>query len=414
MADMQPKATVAHSTPLLSVVIPTRNRPRYLLSTVRSILRWESDEFELIVHDNSNTPDLHDIVAKEFSDFRLRYFYTPTPLNFCETFERAVSFAMGEYVCIIGDDDGITPEAMHIVRWAYNQDLDAVISTLKAVYGWPDFCTRYYKDSDAGKLRIQPFTGAISYPDATVELQRSASHAFQNFCNLPKIYYGFVRQRCLAALRRKAGALFFGTTPDLSAAVALTSCVGRYCVVDYPVFLPGSSAGSGAGRSAMKKHVGALESAWQTCRFASSWPELVPRFYAVQTVWAQAALEALHVTGRDEVVSHFNIPLLHALCMAYNPAYWREVIRSLPKALMAAGEGRGMGLLRFAAGLAATMGVRFKSHSCRFLGTGAFRYERVFSNVPDIDVAVSQLLAHLQATGRSFASETATIEQQPR
>jgi Glycosyl transferase family 2 len=400
----QSNSQAMNARPLLSIIIPTRNRSKYLISTIRSILRWKSDDFELVVHDNGDTPAVRDVIAIEFSDCRLRYYYTPTELSFCQTFERAVGLSVGEYVCIIGDDDGITSEAIEVIRWAQANNVDSITPLARAIYGWPDFRLRYYKDSDAARLQIRPFTGQITFINVEHELIQSARSAFQDFCALPKLYGGFVRRACLESLACDTGAIFFGCSPDLSSAVALTKYATRHCTLDYPIVISGSSCASGAGKSMMKEHVGTLETTPQTGAFAAAWPQVVPRFYAVQTVWAQAALEGLHAIRRPEVLYYFDVALLHAACLQYNPAYLRAVLRSLPGALQAAGQRQVAGHLRFAVGLAATAGARLQSHLSRALGIGYFRSERVFCEVPDIDSAVHHLTKYLAATGRTFAT----------
>jgi hypothetical protein len=394
----------ASARPLLSIVIPTRNRGKYLRSTIRSILRWKATEFELVIHDNGDTAEVRDGITAEFSDCRLRYYYTPEQLSFCETFDRAVALSHVEYVCMIGDDDGITAEAIDVVRWAQANNVESITPLAKAIYGWPDFRLRYYKDSDAARLQIRPFTGQITFVNVQHELIRSARSAFQDFCALPKVYGGFVRRACLESLARDTGARFFGCSPDLSSAVALTKYASRHCTLDYPIILSGSSCASGAGKSMMKEHVGTLETTPQTRAFAAVWPPVLPRFYAVQTVWAQAALEGLHATAQPEILPYFDVALLHAACLQYNPAYLRAILRSLSGALKAGGKRQISGYLRFAVGLAATAGARLRSHLSRFLGTGYFRSERIFCDVPDIESAIQHLTKYLAASGKTFAT----------
>ena len=59
--------------PLLSIVIPTRNRQKYLLSTVASILEITSDDFEIIIHDNSDTDSLKGLITQDCLDPRIDY-----------------------------------------------------------------------------------------------------------------------------------------------------------------------------------------------------------------------------------------------------------------------------------------------------------------------------------------------------
>src|SRR5690606_4192891 len=113
-------------------------------------------------------------------------------------------------------------------------------------------------DSDAGRLLVRSFRGGVTSLDPRAELIASARRGFQTFDRLPRIYYGIVRRTRLDQLREHAGGCFFGSSPDISGAVGLAQFVETPVLVDSPIFLPGSSARSGAGLSGLKKHSGSL------------------------------------------------------------------------------------------------------------------------------------------------------------
>ena len=65
--------TVSQSTPLLSVVIPTRNRAECAVSAVRSLLSIPSERLQIVVHDNSDNQRLHDSIQPLLHDARVVY-----------------------------------------------------------------------------------------------------------------------------------------------------------------------------------------------------------------------------------------------------------------------------------------------------------------------------------------------------
>ena len=77
--------------PLLSVVIPTRNRFYYVKSTIRSILSIDYSNIELVVQDNSDSDELRNWINDNISDGRLKYYYCNLPLSFVANFDQAVS-----------------------------------------------------------------------------------------------------------------------------------------------------------------------------------------------------------------------------------------------------------------------------------------------------------------------------------
>jgi len=125
-------------TPLLSVIIPTRNRVNYAKSAIQAILRISSDDLQLVVEDNSDTTELADWVNNRFDDERLIYHYSDIPISMSENYERAMTLASGEYICFIGDDDGVNPEIIEAVMWAKNFKLDALVVPGVINYVWPD------------------------------------------------------------------------------------------------------------------------------------------------------------------------------------------------------------------------------------------------------------------------------------
>src|SRR5690349_17226070 len=104
--------------PLLSIVIATKNRQKYAIHAVESILSLNDDRIEVVIQDNSDIADLSSRLSKFKSDSRLKYRYTPPPFSSIDNFNAAVELSSGEYVCLIGDDDGINPEIIESTLWA--------------------------------------------------------------------------------------------------------------------------------------------------------------------------------------------------------------------------------------------------------------------------------------------------------
>ncbi|MCK4296614.1 MAG: glycosyltransferase, partial [Candidatus Marinimicrobia bacterium] len=97
-------------SPLLSIIIPTRNRQKYAISAITSILSISAPDLELVVQDNSDSRDLEEYIRSNVNDTRLRYNYTSTPQSMIDNFDAAIGLASGKYLCLIGDDDGVNPE----------------------------------------------------------------------------------------------------------------------------------------------------------------------------------------------------------------------------------------------------------------------------------------------------------------
>lgn len=396
-AKMQPAYA-----PLLSIVIPTRNRDEYAVSAIRSALGISDPGLEVVVQDSSDNDRLGRWLGENIDDGRLRYNYTPPPVSMTGNFNIAVGLARGEYVCAIGDDDGVNPEIVQITRWAASNGIEALLPEQIAHYGWPDLRQRYYGAARAGKLEVRGFNGNVKYVDAASQLDRCLSNAAQSFGYLPRIYYGIVLRSKVEQIRDRTGSYFPGISPDMALAGALACMIEKVCVIDYPVFLPGSSKNSNAGLSSLKKHVGRLEDQEHLEKsYLAAWSSYVPRFYSVQTIWAEALVEALSAMDRRDLLDRFNLPLLHSMCLVFNPRYASVIMASFARALRATGRSVIAGYWRLAVGYLYTWRLRARA-LMRFLpfskqeSAGALAVD----GLADIEQAVGVFYGHIKREDR--------------
>lgn len=396
--------------PLLSIIIPTRNRSEYSISSIRSILKIKSDLLELVVQDNSDGDELEKFIATKGNDSRLKYNHTKGRLDIVANFSVGLELASGEYFTFLGDDDGVNPEILDAVMWAKLKGVDAITPPFLVDYMWPDLLQKYYGAKDSGSLKVRPFTGHITFPDVEKGMLECVRHACQNLVNfvgLPKIYYGIVRKECMEMVRAKTGTYFPGISPDLSGAMAVANYVGNLCSIDYPLFIPGSSAKSAAGISAQKKHHGRKlqDQSHLPVECLNDWPAIIPEFYAVQTVWAQAGWGALKATGREDVLKEFNVPLLHATCAVFNPQYFIFILSSYLGALKSSNRGVVWGAMCFARCYLAIWGKRVKAKiDSIFFRLRSSDETLVFSNLNSIEEATQTFSDHLAKEGTRLKS----------
>lgn len=315
------------SLPLLSIVVPTRNRAQYAIPMIKSVLELGTTELELVIGDNSDDDSLNSWIIRHHPDPRLRYERISDPLSMTENHNRAFSRARGEYVCLIGDDDTVLPSAIAVSRWARDNHVDAVTPETPLRYCWPDLQSRYWGARQAGRLFMDPWRVRAWKGNPASEALACLARAGQGAGWLPKTYHGIIRRSCLEELRVATGAYCYGVSPDIYLALAVSSSVRRQVCTTMPLTIPGASGKSNSGRAALRRHKGDLRSDPHMARFASlDWPAMVPRFFSVETVWAQAALEA---TRRASLGNSFNFPRLYALCLLNHLDYRHEIIQSI-------------------------------------------------------------------------------------
>jgi glycosyltransferase involved in cell wall biosynthesis len=99
------------STLLVSICIPTHNRPELLERAVRSCLVQTFKDFEIIITDNGDNDASRDVVAR-LADPRIRYYKDETCVGPWANGNRAAALATGNYIKFLMDDDLMKPECL--------------------------------------------------------------------------------------------------------------------------------------------------------------------------------------------------------------------------------------------------------------------------------------------------------------
>lgn len=92
------------------------------------------------------------------ADPRLVYRHAGARLSITDNHNAAMALS-GEYVCLIGDDDGVNPEIIDAVRWAKANGVDALTPRIVANYCWPDFRTATFGARHASRLYVGRISG---------------------------------------------------------------------------------------------------------------------------------------------------------------------------------------------------------------------------------------------------------------
>lgn len=297
--------------PLLSIVIATKNREFYCIEAIKSILLISSNEIELVIADNSDTEEIKKF-TETLSDNRLKYVYDNSPTSSIANFNRALALATGEYVCMIGDDDGINPEIIEVTNWAKENNIDAVSGSLSANYRWegtgaPD---TLFTKMTGSTLTITSFDGNAYLVDLNKSLNSLMKNGATNYLEfkLPKLYHGIVKREFFQNIKHDTGEYLKGLSPDIYSAVLLAHKVKNLVHIDYPITIPGvcgtsTSIIEGQKKSNSKKieDIPHLQN-----RGDYIWNKHVPRFYCVQTIWADSCFAALDELPNSVLKEKFN------------------------------------------------------------------------------------------------------------
>jgi glycosyltransferase involved in cell wall biosynthesis len=97
------------SPPLVSILLPTYKRARYLAEAIPSALAQTYSPIELIILDDASPDDTPEVVRPYESDSRVRYIRHPQNRGLPGNWRAGLELAQGEFVCILEDDDLFHP-----------------------------------------------------------------------------------------------------------------------------------------------------------------------------------------------------------------------------------------------------------------------------------------------------------------
>src|SRR5262249_19146570 len=106
-------------TPLVSVVLPTRDRCKFLARAINSVEHQTYKNWELLVVDDSSMDDTPKILAG-LMDGRVRT-VCAEGAGVCATRNVALRNARGELVAYLDDDNVMHPSWLKSVVWAFEQ-----------------------------------------------------------------------------------------------------------------------------------------------------------------------------------------------------------------------------------------------------------------------------------------------------
>lgn len=304
--------------PLITFVIPTRNRQDCLRSMLRTFARFHQDKstrFDVVVLDNSDDSSLANDIKN--CPFETTYVYRTGQLSVVENFNQGTAYLTGTYVCFMGDDDLISERIFDLAALMDDHDIEAAIVApqTKGVYFWPGVVDARW-GSVGGTLFLGDPTGQVQPITLDDAIQECRAHTCDGPQLLPRVYSGLIAKSCIDEVIERYGTLFGGCSPDIYSSRLLSSVVKRHVAVELPVLLAGASKTSTSAQRAERSDTGQLKSNDHLGRFQNLiWSPRIPAFYSPFTVWAQSYLQAEEKLGgklNDRALAY-----LYAKCLLF-------------------------------------------------------------------------------------------------
>ncbi len=310
--------------PLLSIAVPTKNRYEYLKKLVELYLSISNcDDIELVIQDNSDNSEEFGIFIQQLPNSHIRYNYQAGNLSVSENCDLAIGNCQGEYITMLGDDDGWHRDIINVVRYMKMHGYDSAIGDV-ALYNWIGVGGKVFNFDKI--LRVDTHNSKINIIDLDNEINRIFYSAKLSIGQLPCVYNGIVKKEILDSVKKISGSYFPGPSPDMANAIALALTGVKHIKINFPFTIAGKSVKSAGGKGAQHKHVGRLEDqAFLPKDIIETWYSKVPRYWTAATIYAQSALRAAALMGRNDLVESFNYVNLYGLMAVSNPEILRMV-----------------------------------------------------------------------------------------
>ena len=201
-----------------SIAVPAVNRPETLVHCLRTLLNQPGDDFEILVSDDQGPPENRQVVESLARPDLIRYLRTPQRLGMRGNYEFCVENSRGQYVTILGDDDGLCVGALKGARELLQGGQPDVLFWFPHLYWWPNALVKHKQ----WMLYIYANPKAAARVNAGDFLKEFFEKGWNPwlFERLPSIYNGFVSQRLLARIKQRTGRFFSDEIPDVYSGIA--------------------------------------------------------------------------------------------------------------------------------------------------------------------------------------------------
>jgi glycosyltransferase involved in cell wall biosynthesis len=310
-------------TPILSIIIPTKNRYDYLKYIVENFKNYNFKNCEIVISDNS------DVQSEIFMDYlsrlgesNINYHFINKPVSIIENSDNAINLSSGKYVIFIGDDDIVLSNILEVVMWMDNNSIDA-LKCLKPLYYWPNQKPNYLSNDLTGRLIIQK--NKIKYTvdkiDILNELKKITKQGGTSIGKLPTIYHSIIKREKLERIFLDFKTYFPGPSPDMANAIALSYYLNSAYYLNFPFVISGKCNKSGGGKGVNHDHVGDLKSLKHLPNdVLENWDNRIPKYWTAGTIWSQSVSVVLKGFSKKRIYSNMRLDysFLYAHLFVFN------------------------------------------------------------------------------------------------
>jgi len=227
----------------LSIIIPSRDRIVYLKETIKTALAIDSADIEIIVSDNASEDQTQNVLS-DIKDIRFRYINTENRISMRANFEFALKHSTGDYIMFIGDDDGVLPKQIPLLKLILSKHMPDVLRWPTIKYGWPEL-----NNAKTGGVRINKdmVYGTPFEINSKLFSNEVLDCDLRNEKYFPGIYHGVVSRAYINKLKTEDGQFFNCTIPDVFFNYQALFSGGKHMYCPHPFSINGYSPSSNGG-----------------------------------------------------------------------------------------------------------------------------------------------------------------------
>lgn len=224
------------SDPRISVIVPTLRRADTLRRCLRTLTSQAFADCEFVIQNNGHDAAVA-AVARDCDDERVRHFATETVLPMADNWELALSHARGEIITLVGDDDGLLPDACAIAASLFSRHDIELLSWSPYWYFWPKYFHAGFSNRLLAEVNFDFFAEEIS---SRAELSRVYNYVAP-YSRLPMIYNSFMHRRVIDRVRGELGRYFVGISPDVTSGLVNAARSNSFVRLSRPLSVIGTS-----------------------------------------------------------------------------------------------------------------------------------------------------------------------------
>ncbi len=122
-----------------TILVPTHQRGALLRETLRGLLLQEHDNYQIVVSNNYSQDETRKVLSEYAGEPRVKIIHTDRKLSMPVHWEFAMDHVEGEYIIILGDDDGVRPDFLSILDIVIEHTGANLIKFKTGLYYHPDW-----------------------------------------------------------------------------------------------------------------------------------------------------------------------------------------------------------------------------------------------------------------------------------